>query len=192
LKNKAEGELKDIAEPLAKAREEKAMLQASIINLKAEEAAHVILISSSKEDQAKLAGEIAAAALKKAELEKAYFALHAEHVALGQAQDTKAKVVEALNAESDTYNASIASARIELESVHRQIADAKNSLSEIEANRITHAAAMAEIEKAANQRLGNATSLETHVDAKLAQLKEAESQHTTEHLSRLGYKKIGT
>lgn len=44
-------------------------------------------------------------------------------------------------------------------------------------------------ETSANERMANATKLEQHVQEKLESLKALESQFTTEHLARFGYRK---
>lgn len=46
-----------------------------------------------------------------------------------------------------------------------------------------------ERESGANERMANATKLEQHVQEKLESLKALESQFTTEHLARFGYRK---
>lgn len=71
-----------------------------------------------------------------------------------------------------------------------QLNTATQKLSEVQTSADTIHVAADKRDKESNERLGNASRLEKLVDAKREQLMEIEKAFTTEHLARIGYKKL--
>lgn len=105
---------------------------------------------------------------------------------------TERKENEGLTASKEAKQKEIAALDARIGELTKKVSDETLYLSEVEKKRADHEEAMKVRETEANSRLTNATHLETRVDAKLAQLKEAEKEFNVDHLSRIGYKPIGT
>lgn len=99
-----------------------------------------------------------------------------EHEALDSSKTDKVDAVNALSRQINDKKTAITKAQEDLIALQKQAAD--------------QTAAMQKEKEERDQQVGNAARLEQRVDQKLNQLREAEKEFTTEHLARIGYKKI--
>lgn len=134
---------------------------------------------------AKAAQELAKLKLKIVDLEAKY----AEQAVLNA---TEYQEYESLKGQKTKREEEIAYLDKIFAEISKKIWEGEERLVKVQNEHSLHEQEMVKREDMVNERLGNATRVEIRVDQKLDQLKQAETEFTTEHLTRIGYKKIGT
>lgn len=172
--------------------DEKATLEASIATLSAQEGqlkASVADLMREKEIDEKritaLRGEIVAVEAKLASSTTAHSKMQSDTAAERHAHSVLLSTKEGKQKE-------LAALELTLGEKTKTVSDLQNGIAELETKKSQLEAECSKRDDESNARLGAATRLETRVDGKLTQLKEAEKEFTIDHLSRIGYKPIGS
>lgn len=172
--------------------EDKAALGASIATLSAQEGqlkASVADLSREKEIDEKrvtvLKGEIAELETKLASSTAAHSKMQSDTAAERHAHGV-------LLSTKDGKQKELAALELTIGEKTKTVSDLQNNITELETKKSQLESECIKRDDESNARLAAATRLETRVDGKLTQLKDAEKEFTVDHLSRIGYKPIGT